>query len=141
MKSRVEDTIKRHKSGYNCAQAVVCTYCDLLDTKEQAAFCMSEGFGAGMGGMENTCGALSGAVMLAGLKGSDGNLEDPKTKGKTYQLSKEIVKRFQETCGATICKELKGIETGKPKYACPDCIRTAAQIAEDVLFGEENEQI
>lgn len=137
MKSRVEDTITRHKNGYNCAQAVVCTYCDLLGAEEQAAFCMSEGFGAGMGNMESTCGALSGAVMLAGLKSSDGNMEAPKTKGKTYGLSKEITRRFQEKCGATVCKELKGIETGKPKYDCADCIRTAAAIAEDVLFGEE----
>ena len=30
MKSRVEETIARHDKGYNCAQAVVCTYCDLL---------------------------------------------------------------------------------------------------------------
>lgn len=139
MKSRVEDTIKRHQSGYNCAQAVVCTYCDLLGTEEQTAFCMSEGFGAGMGDMEGICGALSGAVMLAGLKNSDKNLEAPKTKGKTYQLSKEITKRFRERCGATVCKNLKGIETGTPKYACADCIRTAAAIAEDVLFGEEHE--
>ena len=63
---------------------------------------MSEGFGAGMGDMERTCGALSGAVMLAGLKRSDGDLEAPKTKGKTYQLSKEITKLFAEKCGSAV---------------------------------------
>ena len=49
MENRVEKTIERHKKGYNCAQAVVCTYCDLLNAEEQDAFRMSEGFGAGMG--------------------------------------------------------------------------------------------
>lgn len=141
MTSRVEEAVKRHKSGYNCAQAVVCTYCDLLGTQEKDAFRMSEGFGAGMGGKENTCGALSGAVMLTGLKSSDGSLEAPKSKGRTYKLSKEITERFQQECGATICKELKGIETGTPRYSCPDCVRAAARIAEEVLFGEEHEQV
>ena len=137
MKSRVEEAAGRHAKGYNCSQAVVCTYCDLLGVEEKTAFRMSEGFGAGMGDMERTCGALSGAVMLAGLKRSDGDLEAQKTKGKTYQLSKEITKLFAEKCGSAVCKEIKGIESGQPKYGCRDCVRAASAIAEEVLFGEE----
>lgn len=139
MESRVESTIKRHDKGYNCAQSVACTYCDLLGYDEKDIFRMAEGFGAGMGGMEATCGALSGAVLLAGLKNSDGDLDGPKTKGRTYKLSKEMVKQFQEKCGSLVCKELKGIGADKPKYACADCIKDAALIVEKVLFGEENE--
>lgn len=139
MESRIEETIKRHDKGYNCAQSVACTYCELLGCDEADVFRMTEGFGAGMGGMEATCGALSGAVLLAGLKNSDGKLDAPRTKGKTYKLSKEMTKQFQEKCGALVCRELKGIGTGKPKYACADCIRSAAAIVENMLFGEENE--
>ena len=29
MQTRVEETIKRHDIGYNCAQAVACAYSDL----------------------------------------------------------------------------------------------------------------
>ena len=139
MKSRVEHTIERHDKGYNCAQSVACTYCDLLGYDEAQVFCMTEGFGAGMGGMEATCGALSGAVALAGLKVSNGCLTAPNTKGRTYQLSKEIVKQFEARCGSLVCKEIKGVGTGAPKHSCPDCIRDAAAIVESVLFGEENE--
>lgn len=139
MESRVEQTIVRHDKGFNCAQAVACTYCDLLGCDEAAAFRMTEGFGAGMGGMSATCGAVSGAVFLAGLKNSDGSLEAPKTKGKTYKLSKEIVRLFEEKSGALVCRELKGVETGKARCSCADCIRNAAAIVENVLFGEENE--
>lgn len=137
MDSRINDTIKRHDKGFNCAQAVACTYCDLLGYKEEDVFCMTEGFGAGMGGMEATCGALSGAVLLAGLKNSDGQVDAPKTKGKTYQLSREIVKQFEAQCGALVCKELKGIGTGTPVHSCEDCIKDAAAIVETVLFGGE----
>ncbi|MBS6395779.1 MAG: C_GCAxxG_C_C family protein [Clostridiales bacterium] len=139
MESRIENTIVRHDKGYNCAQSVACTYCDLLGYDESQVFCMTEGFGLGMGGMEGTCGALAGAVVLAGLKNSSGDLDAPKTKGRTYQLSKRIVSEFQKKCGSIVCRELKGVETGKPKYACADCIRDAAAIIENVLFGEEDE--
>ena len=53
-----------------------------------------EAFGLGMGGMQATCGAVSGAVMLAGLKNSCGDLEAPVSKGKTYQISKQLVEAF-----------------------------------------------
>ena len=53
-----------------------------------------------MGCMESTCGALIGAVMAAGIL----------TDGKgTPAVSRQLVAGFQEKCGATICKDLKGI--------------------------------
>ena len=82
---------------------------------------------------EATCGALSGAVMLAGFKNSDGKLDDPGTKADTYKLSKEMVERFQEKAGSTVCKELKGIETGKVLCSCPDCIRCGVEVVQEVL--------
>ena len=137
MDSRIKDTIVRHDKGFNCAQAVACTYCDLLGYKEEDIYRMTEGFGAGMGGMQATCGALSGAVLLAGLKNSDGAIDAPKTKGRTYQLSKTMVNQFREKCGSTVCCELKGITTGTPIHSCADCIMDAAAIVENVLFGGE----
>ena len=139
MESRVKETIVRHDKGYNCAQAVACTYCDLFGYKEEDVFRMTEGFGLGMGCMAVTCGALSGAVLLAGLKNSDGQINAPKTKGKTYKLSRQLLERFQERCGSTICAELKGVTTGTPVHSCADCIKDAAAIVEEVLLGGENE--
>lgn len=137
MKTRVEETIKRHDIGYNCAQAVACTYCDLAGVDEEMMFRITEAFGAGMGGMEGTCGAVSGAVALAGMKASTGNLEKPNSKKDSYKLSKEILKQFKEQNGSVICKELKGVGTGTPLRSCQDCIKDAAAIAERVLFTEE----
>lgn len=137
MKTRVEETIARHDKGYNCAQAVACTYCDLVGVDEETMFRMTEALGLGMGGMKGTCGAVTGACVLAGMKRSSGNLERPDSKGASYQLSKEIVKRFENQNKAVACKDLKGVETGQVLRACPDCIKDAAAIAEAVLFAEE----
>ena len=136
MKTRVQETIKRHEKGYNCAQAVACTYCDLVGVDEEIMFKMTEGFGAGMRNMESVCGAVSGACALAGMKNSTGNLDRPDSKGRTYKLSKEIQERFRSQNCSIICKELKGRDTGKVLRSCPDCIMDAARIAEEVLFDE-----
>ena len=68
MDTRVEKTIERHKKGYNCAQAVACTYCDLVGVDEETMFKMTEALGLGMGCMDGTCGAVAGACILAGMK-------------------------------------------------------------------------
>ena len=136
MKSRVEETITRHKKGYNCAQAVACTYCDIVGVDEETMFKITEGLGLGMGCMEGTCGAVSGACVLAGMKRSSGKLEQPDSKA-SYKLSKEIVRQFEEQNQSVVCKTLKGIETGKVLRSCPDCIKDAAGILEQVLFSKE----
>lgn len=134
METRVAKTLENHKKGYNCCQAVACAYCDLVGMDEETMFKAGEAFGAGMGGMQATCGAVSGAVLLAGLKNSSGDLKNPTSKGATYKLSKEIVARFREKNGSVICKELKGMDTGCPLRSCDGCIEDAAAIAEAVLF-------
>lgn len=134
MKTRIDETIKKHDKGYNCAQAVACTYSDLVGLDEETIFKLTEALGAGMGNMEGTCGAVSGACILAGLKNSSGNLELPNSKGKTYKLSRAILDSFKEQNGSVICKELKGTETGKVLRLCEDCIKDAARIAEKIIF-------
>ena len=136
MESRIEQTAIRHKKGYNCAQAVLCTYCDLFGVDEETAFRMAEGLGLGMGNMEGTCGAVSAACILAGMKNSSVNLEKPDSKGSTYRLCKEIMGRFQEIAGSVTCKDLKGVETGTVLFSCPDCIRTAAELTEEILLKD-----
>ncbi|MGL5436899.1 MAG: C-GCAxxG-C-C family protein [Lachnospiraceae bacterium] len=135
MKSRVEETIIRHDKGYNCAQAVACTYCDLVDVNEETMFRMTEALGLGMGGMEGTCGAVSGACVLAGMKRSSGNLNAPDSKAASYRLSREILQRFEEQNQSVTCKTLKGMDTGHILRSCKDCILDAAKIAEEVLFN------
>lgn len=133
MDEKMKKAMEYHQRGFNCCQAVACTYCEEVGVDEDIMFKMAEGFGAGMGGMESTCGAVSGAVMLAGLKNSQGS-DMPVTKGKTYQLSREIVKQFEEKNGSLICKELKGVGTNRVLRSCDGCIQDAVMIARKVLF-------
>lgn len=131
--TKKELAISLHDQKYNCAQSVACAFAKEVNIDPQLLFKMCEGFGLGMGCMNGTCGAISGAVALLGLKNSDGNLNDPATKASTYQLSKEILNKFQQKNGSTICKELKGIGTGTPLRSCPGCIEDAVEFVEEIL--------
>lgn len=122
-----------HAQGFNCTQSVVCALAPVVGIDADAAFRMTEGLGLGMGGMTETCGAISGAVMVLGMANSHG-MADPTSKGSTYKLSKDLVARFAAKNGTTICRELKGIgsEAG-PRRSCPGCIDDAVDLAVDIL--------
>lgn len=128
---RKDKAIELHHKGFNCAQSVVMAYCDLFDMDKKSAMRASEGFGAGMGSFTQVCGALSGAVMLAGLKNSDADVENgPKSKRTTYESSKQLVEEFKSRCGALNCCDLKA---GR-RVSCDDCITCAAEIVEENLL-------
>ena len=114
------------KAGCNCAQAVVLSYADKLPLEEETLKKLTAGYGGGMGCMEGTCGALVGAVMVAGM------LTDGQGTGR---YAREILLGFRERCGATICKDLKGVETGKVLCPCTECVRNAV-LAAGAALGE-----
>lgn len=108
----------------NCAQAVLKAFEDKLPVEADTLMKLGAGYAAGMGCMESTCGALIGAVMVAGIL----------TEGRgTPAVARALVRRFEQRCGATICKELKGAATGVPLCPCPECVRNAVLALGDVL--------
>lgn len=134
--TRVEKALENHKKGYNCSQSVACAFCDRAGLEEKDLFRIMEGFGLGGGDMQGTCGAVAGALAIAGLITSTGNLQCPDSKQKTYQTARELAAAFREKNGSTICKDLKGAETGKVLRSCDGCIEDAARLVCE-LIGEQ----
>lgn len=133
MGNRTDKAAELHNKGYNCAQAVACSFCDEFGIDEAVMFRLTEGMGLGMGCMEGTCGAVNGAVTILGLLNSSANLEKPDSKGQTYKLSKELVETFKNKNKSIVCKDLKGVETGQVLRSCPGCIEDAVIILEKIL--------
>lgn len=125
MLNRVEKAVEKKKNGYNCAQAVACTYCDYTDGNEEDIYNATQAFGIGMATLEGNCGALSGAGVVIGLTNKDRN--------KTMQDTKTMIHEFKEKNSTVICKELKGIESGIVIRACEDCIRDTCVSLEKIL--------
>lgn len=140
MKSRVGIAKEKHKKGYNCCQAVVCTYCNLLGIDEKSAFRMSEAFGLGIAKRYETCGSVCAMMILAGLKNSDANLEAPSSKFSTFELGGEMAKQFEEWNSTCTCAMLRGTDGITDRLrSCRGCVADASRIVEDYLFPGEFE--
>lgn len=119
-----EKAVEYKHGGYNCAQAVIKSLSDNYNLPPEDMLKMTAGFAVGMGCMETTCGALVGANMITGIR-TDGN--------GTVNKSRALFREFEDACGATICKDLKGRDTGKVICPCDDCVRNAVIAAMNIL--------
>ena len=132
--NRSDKAVSLHNKGYNCCQSVVCVFADELGVDEKTLYRISEGFGLGAGNMNGICGALSGAVLIAGMLGSDGNTDDPgQTKRKTYKIAGEMQAKFVSEAKALYCRDIKKGNNGGAFTSCGDCVRIAVGVVEDVL--------
>lgn len=143
--SKAEEARKQFEKGFLCAPAVLSTYSEQLGLEKALALKIACGFGAGIGRMGRTCGAVTGAVMVIGLKHGQVNLADVESRDKTYKLVKEFVDRFSALHGSIECRELIGYdlsnsselksarESGVFQNKCHGFVYDSARILEDVL--------
>ena len=129
MEKRIEEAVKKKHNGCNCAQAVACTYCDYTNLDEETMKNITQAFGTGVGTLEGHCGAISGAAVVVGMV--------DKNKPQTFSDMRTIMNQFKERNTTVICKELKGIGTGKVLRECDDCIRDAAEFLEKILSEKD----
>ena len=112
-------------SGCNCCQAVLCAYARQTGIPTETMKKMTAAFAVGMGCMESTCGALIAAEMLLGIFRYQG--------APMFRPAKALYQAFTKQCGASVCKELKGADTGCVLCECDDCVRAAVGLVENVL--------
>lgn len=123
-RERIAKAIELKQNGLNCAQAVICAYTDVTGLDYQTSYNISSGFGSGMGNMEGTCGAISGANMVIGMIN--------KEKEASSRAMRTLMAKFAERNGATQCKLLKGIGTGCVLRPCNECVADAVEFVEDI---------
>ena len=56
--SKCETAVEKKHCGYNCAQAVACSFCEEAHMDEDTLFSLTQGIGAGLGIMDGKCGAI-----------------------------------------------------------------------------------
>ncbi|MCX7773898.1 MAG: C-GCAxxG-C-C family protein [Clostridia bacterium] len=132
-------------SGFNCAQAVFTSHCEEMGLDMKTALKTACAFGSGMGCIGGTCGAVTGAFMLIGLKYGKHEPEDNAARDKTYALVREFNKRFTAEFGSIACKDLlpydismsgelaKARESGVFRTICPKLVKRATEIVEELL--------
>ena len=107
--SKAEIAEKNFES-YNCAQSVLSAYAADYDLDKEKALQIAAGFGAGMGRLQEVCGAISGSIMILGLD-SHFKESDSRDKNNTvYTKVRSFVKDFTEIKGTITCRELLGCD-------------------------------
>ncbi|PHV70709.1 hypothetical protein CS063_09265 [Sporanaerobium hydrogeniformans] len=137
-----EKAAELFKKGFNCSQAIIGAFCEDYGIKMQTGLKIASGLGSGVRSAE-ICGAVSGAVLVIGLKyGSDNT--DSKTLCNTK--TEEFIKMFREINGSIVCRDILGCDIttphGKEKAlaeqyfttVCLDMVVSAAQILEDLYY-------
>ena len=106
IEERAELAVETFAAGKgNCTQSVLCAWEDKIPVDHDTLMKLGAGYGAGMGCMQATCGALIGAVMAAGSV----------TDGKgTPRTARSILTSFQEKSGATICRAWRPARSSVP---------------------------
>ena len=132
--SKLDLAMDYHNQGYNCAQAVALPFCEEMGLGTALVKKATEGFGAGMGGRTQTCGALSGAVFVAGMLNADAT--NPASKMDTYKVCGKMSEEFVAHCGSGVCEVIKGLTGGEMLCSCNECIACGVKLVEK--FIQEN---
>ena len=94
--------------------------------------------------MGDTCGALTGAFMVIGLKYGAIDAGDKESKLKTYTLVRQAAEMFAKRAGALNCRDLLGFDLNTPQGMeqaakkgafdiCANLVKYAAEILEEIL--------
>ncbi len=86
--------------GYNCAQSVAMALADKVGAKEEDMQAIANPFGGGFCRLREVCGAVSGMLMIIGLKNKNMN------KVEMYALGRKAIEDFEKTCGSYLCHDL-----------------------------------
>ncbi len=146
--TRTEKALELFANNFNCSQAVLTAFAPDFGLDEKLALMLGTQFGGGARNGE-MCGAVSGALMVLGLKYGHFESENNEQKSRAYAVATEYTKRFKELNGSIVCRDLLGYDLTKPedsacikeknlfRTVCPEMIRSAVEVLEGVIADFE----
>ena len=142
--NRKERALDTFSKGFNCCQAVLSVFSEELSLEKTTALKIAAGFGGGMRKGE-VCGAVTGAVMVLGLKYGHCREGDVENKQKANAVTVDFMDKFTQRHETVICKKLLGYDISrKSEYdeaaasgvfttICPRIIEDAVELLETMV--------
>jgi C_GCAxxG_C_C family probable redox protein len=121
-----QEAMDLFQQGFDCSQAVLMEFADELNLDDETAKKISACFGGGIWN-GHVCGAVTGAMMVIGMKYGHSQAGDKETKDLMVQKINEFITAFEQKHGSVVCKDLLG-------YKIPEDLDT---IMEKQLFFTE----
>lgn len=155
MTINVEERVERARGyfleGYNCAQAVVMAFDDIMNMDVNALARLAAPFGGGMGRMREVCGTVSGMAFVAGAIAPSADPKNLEERKNNYALVQIFADKFRTENGDIVCRRLLGLEpmverseTAMPsertaeyykKRPCVEYVACAARIVAEYLVS------
>jgi len=142
--SKADEAEATFKSGCNCSQAVLSAFAAESGLDKMTVLKIASGFGGGIGHMAQTCGAVTGAVMVIGLKNNMSFEKPYEFNQKNYDMIGRLIAEFNRRNGSIMCKDLvkvdfadeesyrKARKEGIFYTVCPKLVNDAVQIVEEL---------
>lgn len=146
--NKTDKALELFSNNFNCSQAVLTAFALDFGLDEKLALMLGTSFGGGARNGE-ICGAVSGALMVLGLKYGHFDPADNEQKSRAYSIAVEYTKRYKEANGSIVCRDLLGYDLSKPEEmacikekglfgeVCPKAIKSAVEILESIIADHE----
>ena len=150
VEARAERAREAFEQGYNCSQAVVVAYADVLGQDPDMLATLVQPLGGGMGRLREVCGAVSGMFMVSSVAYQGAPTTDRNVRTQIYGGVQELAARYRSECGSIVCRELLGLaqksdtpepEERTPEYykrrPCSEYVALAARMVGEYLNSAE----
>lgn len=143
--NHLQNAVNTFQEGFSCSQAVLSAFGPDLGLERETALRVAGAFGGGMARTGQTCGAVTGALMVIGLKYGQTTVDAKQAKEKTYALAREFMRQFEARHGSIACQALLGHDLSTPEglqlarekglftSLCPKLVADAVEILEGIL--------
>ncbi len=145
MSNTREVAANKFLSGYNCAQSVLYAFRGEAGLSEDLALKIATGLGAGMGRKQEVCGAVTGGILVLGLRHGRSSTGDRSAAEQTHRATRELMDRFAARHGSWLCRKLLqgcdlSTEDGQRQFkandflnkVCRPCVETVVDILEQM---------
>ena len=103
--TRCEKAKELFLQGYNCSQAVLGAFCDVIGLDFDTTMRLASSFGGGVARMRHICGTCSAMFMIAGMVRGY-SVHEAQAKSEHYAFIQGMAKDFEARNGSIICREL-----------------------------------
>ena len=143
-KIKIDLAINKMLEGYNCAQSVVAAFSQDVGLEMPTALKISGIFGGGLAHHGHVCGAVSGGLMIIGMK-YNGFDTDFACREHAFALGSAFIQEFEARHQTIDCRMLTGCDlstseglkrfkdSGIYRNICPRWVKEAADILNTLL--------
>jgi C_GCAxxG_C_C family probable redox protein len=107
--------VELFRDGYVCAEGVLMAYGPDLGLDQKTAQRLALPLGGGLAHCGKTCGAVTGALLVLGLKSGTTTTDDKPRRKEILGQSRRFMEAFATRCGSVECSQLLGCDISTPE--------------------------